>query len=83
MNVFSATALRWWSRLGWALFLLPVMVMAAVYALEFAQGGHHGFALRHGTAVAIASRVSIAGIVILSLLRVQRNLRARAERGDD
>lgn len=83
MNAFSATALVWWARLGWALFLLPVVVMTAVYALEFVQGGHAGFAGRHAMAITIASRTSIAGVVILSLRRVLRNQQARTEHRDD
>ncbi len=83
MNAFSAAALVWWARLGWALFLLPVVVMTVLYALAFLQGSHAGFAAQHATAVVIASRMSIAGVVILSLLRVLRNQQARAGRRDD
>lgn len=74
MNLLSHASLSWWRRLGLALFLLPVLAMTGVYGWEVSQGLHAGFGQRHATAITIASRMSIAGIVILSLLRVWRRL---------
>lgn len=79
MNDFTRWPLSvWWHRTGLALLVLPVVVMAAAYAQAIAEQAQAGFALRHEFAIAFASRLSIAGVVMLSVGRLRRNVERRA-----
>ncbi|MDP2226430.1 MAG: hypothetical protein Q8J78_03010 [Moraxellaceae bacterium] len=81
MNDFTRWPLSpWWFRTGLALLVLPVVVMAVAYALAASEQAQVGFAQRHEFAIAFASRLSIAGVVMLSVGRLRRNVERRAQR---